>query len=110
MTKAINIDKKSHSVTTILDALRATVMERVPLRARQAKMFRRCKKKGLMGWKGENCCTFTEDLLFDLNQSGWDQLSTNHFGYLLWLEDLDTSDHNQHELANHIQESWNRAD
>ena len=52
MAKAINIDKKSHSVPTILDALRATVMDRVPLRARQAKMFRCCKKKGLMGRKG----------------------------------------------------------
>ena len=66
-TKAINIGKRSHSVPTILDALRATVMDRVSLRVRQAKMFRRCKKKGLMGWKGENCRTFTEDFLFDLN-------------------------------------------
>ena len=110
MAKAINIDKRSHSITTIFDALRATVMDRVPLRARQAKIFRHCKKKGLMGRKGENCRTFTEDLLFDLSQSGWDQLSTNHFGCLLWLEDLDTNDHNQHELANCIHQSWDRAD
>ena len=82
-------------------------MDCVPLRARQAKMFRRCKKKNL---REENCCVFTEDLLFELNQSGWDQLSTNHFGVLLWLEDLDTNDHNQRELANCIHESWDRAD
>ena len=105
IAKAINIDKRPHSVPTILDALRSTVMDRVPLRARQAKMIRHCKKKNLMDRKGENCHTFIKDLLFDLNQSGWDQLSTNHFGCLLWLEDLDTSDHNQLELANRIEES-----
>ena len=53
---------------------------------------------------------FKEELIFKLDQSGWDQLSTNHFGVLLWLEDLDTNDHNQRELANCIHESGDAAD
>ena len=67
IAKAINVNRKSHSVPTILDALRSMVMDHVPLRSRQAKMFRYCKKKNLMGRRGENCHVFTEDLLFELN-------------------------------------------
>ena len=79
------------------------------LPAQQAKMLRRSKKKNLMGRRGENCRVFTEELIFKLEQSGWNQLSTDHFGVLLWLEDLDTSDHDQRELANRIHESWHAA-
>ena len=67
IAKAINIDRKSHSVPTILDAMRCAVMNHVALHARQAKMFRHCKKKNLMGRRGENCHVFTKDLLFELN-------------------------------------------
>ena len=63
-----------------------------------------------MGWKGENTRTFTQDLLLELTQSGWNSFSTNHFGCLVWLEDLDTNDPNQRKLANKIHEHWDRAD
>ena len=73
-------------------------------------MFLRCKKKGLMGKRGENTRTFTQDLLFELTQSGWSSLSTDHFGVLVWLEDLENSDPNQCELAKIVHEQWDRAD
>ena len=45
IAQAIDVDRKSHSVPTILDALRSTVMNQVPLRARQAKMFRHTARR-----------------------------------------------------------------
>ena len=85
-------------------------MDQVPIRARQSAMFQRCKKKGLMGKKGQNTRMFTQDLLFELTQSGWSSLLTDHFGCLVWLEDLETNDPNQRELANKIHAHWDRAD
>ena len=93
------MDKKDHTVSTILDAIWETIMHRVPIRARQSAMFCRFKKKGLMGKRGENTRTFTQDLLFELTQGGWSSLLTDHFGVLVWLEDLENSDPNQRELA-----------
>ena len=75
-------------------------MHRVPMRAQQSAMFCRCKRKGLMGRKGENTRMFTQDLLFELTQSGWSSLLTDHFGVLVWLEDFEKNDPNQRELAN----------
>ena len=63
-----------------------------------------------MGWKGENTRTFTQDLLFKLTQSGWPSLSTDHFGCLVWLEDLGNNYPNKPELANKIHEQWDRTD
>ena len=70
IAQAINIDNKSHSVSTVLDAIKETIMDWVPIRARQSAMFRRCKKKGLMGRKEENIQMVTQDLLFELTRSG----------------------------------------
>ena len=63
-----------------------------------------------MGRKGENTRTFTQDLLFKLTQSGWSSLSTNHFGCLFWLEDLENNNPNQRKLAIKIHKQWDRAD
>ena len=102
ISKAISIDKKPHTVATIMKTLRSTVMDRFPICAHQAKMLKSSKHKNRMGCRGENCMAFTEELLFDLQQSGRNGLTTNHFGYLLWLKDLGTSNRDLNELGGQI--------
>ena len=70
ISKAVSVDRKPHIGPTTVDTLRSTIMDRVPIRARQARMLKRSKHKNRMGHRGENCKVFTEELLFDLKQSG----------------------------------------
>ena len=39
ITQAIEVDKKDHTVSTILDAIHETIMHPVPIRVRQSAMF-----------------------------------------------------------------------
>ena len=56
-----------HSAKTIVDTLRAVVMNRVPRRAHLTKVLQRSEKRNQMVEMGQHVMTFTENLLFELN-------------------------------------------
>ena len=72
-------------------------------------MLKRSKHKNRMGKRSENCMGFTEELLFNLQQSGCHEMTTDHAGCLSWLEDLDMSNKDQKELATKIHMDWDVA-
>ena len=59
----------------IVDTLQSVVMGRVPRRACLTKVFQRSWTSNIMGSKGENTITSLEALMFELEQSGWAEMS-----------------------------------
>ena len=70
LNKAIS-EGAPHSAKTIVDTLRAIVMNHVPRRVRLTKVLQRSEKRNQMGDMGQHVMTFTESLLFELHQSSW---------------------------------------
>ena len=52
-----------------------------------------------MGSRGENTITFSEGLMFDLEQSGWAEMSIAEAGCLMWLTDLTLTNVHHVELS-----------
>ena len=88
LTKAIEVDRAPHCAHTIVDTLRAVVMGRIPRRACLTKVLQWIRTNNAMGSRGENTITFSEGLMFDLKQSGWQEMSMAKAGCLIWLTDL----------------------
>ena len=51
-----------------------------------------------MGSKGENVMGYAQELLFEIEQSGWPSMTPDKVGVLFGLEDLCTSNKYQKEL------------
>ena len=62
-----------------------------------------------MGLHGENTMGFTEELLFELHQSNWSQMTTYQAGCLFRLEDIETSNKDQKEFCGKIHAAWDAA-
>ena len=69
LTKA-NEGGAPHCPRTIVDTLHSVVMGRVPRRARLTRVLQRSRMSNQMGSKGKQAITFSEALLFELEQSG----------------------------------------
>ena len=54
--------------------------------------------------------TYTENLLFRLDQSGWSTMSQAEAKCLLWLQDLTTSNKHLVDLFKQIHEAWDAAE
>ena len=54
--------------------------------------------------------TFTEALLFELEQSGWAMMKLVEAGCLLWLQNLTMRNQHQIELSKKIHEYWDLAE
>ena len=59
---------------------------------------------------GKHFMMFTENLLFEFDQSGWLTMSQAEAGCLLWLHDLSTNYMYQVDLSKKIHESWDTAE
>ena len=97
LTKAIG-ENRPHSTCTIVDTLCAVVMGRVPKRARLTKVLNHIRTNNMMGDHGENTITFSEGLMFDLHQSGWQDMTMHEAGCLMWLSDLTLTNPHHVEL------------
>ena len=60
----------------------------MPKRARLTRLFQRTKTINAMGDCGENLITYSEGLIRDLHQSGWESMTMAEAGVLIWLTDL----------------------
>ena len=63
-----------------------------------------------MGARGENTITFSEGLMFDLEQSGWVEMSMAEAGCLMWLTDLTLTNVHHVELSRKVHLAWDLAE
>ena len=98
LTKAI-VEKALLLARTMVDTLCAVVMGRVPKRARLTRVLNRIRTNNVRGARGENTITFSEGLMFDLEQSGWAEMSMADAGCLMWLSDLTLTNVHHVELS-----------
>ena len=99
-------ENQPHTTHTIVDTLRAVVMGRVPQRARLTKVLNRIRTNNVMGDHGENTITFSEGLMFDLHQSGWESMTMAEAGVLMWLSDLTLTNPHHVELSGKVHRAW----
>merc|ERR1711989_263175 len=63
-----------------------------------------------MGSRGEKTITFSEGLMFDLEQSGWQEISMAEAGCLMWLTDLTLTNVHHFELSLKVHLKWDEAE
>ena len=105
ITKA-GSDGLPHNTDTVVNTLRGVIMNCVPWCARLSKMLQRSIKKNQMGSRGENVMRFTQELLFEIKQSGWASMTQDEAGVLFWLQDLCTLNKHQMELSKKGNNAW----
>ena len=62
-----------------------------------------------MGDRGQNLMTYSEALIRDLHESGWEDMTTQEAGVLIWLTDLTASNPHQVKLSEKIHLAWDAA-
>ena len=102
--------KRQYTNRTIVDTLRAVVMGRVPKRARLTKVLNCIRTNNVMGDHGENTITFSEGLMFDLHQSGWQDMTMAEAGCLMWLSDLTLKNIHHIKLLSKVHRAWDLAE
>merc|ERR1712115_354770 len=93
----------------IVDNLRAVIMGRVPRCAELKKVLQQIRTSNAMGSRGENTITFSEGLMFDLEQSGWVEMSMTEEGCLMWLQDRTLTNVNHVEFSRKVNLQWDQA-
>ena len=95
---------------TIVDTLCDVVLSRMPKRARLTKVLQRIKTNNVMGDRGENLITFSEGLMRDLHQSGWESMTMAEAGVLMWLTDLTLTNPHHVKLSEKVHTAWDLAE
>ena len=62
-----------------------------------------------MGERGQNLLTYSEALIRDLHESGWEDMTMQEAGVLIWLTDLVASNPHQVRLSEKIHQQWDAA-
>merc|ERR1712112_337746 len=62
-----------------------------------------------MGDRGQNLMTYSKALIRDLNESGWEDMTTQEAGVLIWLTNLTASNPHQVKLSENIHLAWDAA-
>ena len=101
LDKAIG-EGKTHCTRTIVDTLSNVILTRMPKRARLTTLFQRNKSINAMSVRGQNLMTYSESLIRDLHQSGWEDMTMAEAGMLIWLTDLTTNNPHQVKLSEKI--------
>ena len=63
-----------------------------------------------MGDRGENLITYSEGLIRDLHQSGWESMTMAEAGVLIWLTDLTLNNPHHVKLSEKIHAAWDLAE
>ena len=66
---------KTHCTRTIVDTLSNVVLTCMPKRACLTRLFQRTKTINALGDRSENLMTYSEGLIRDLHQSGWEDMT-----------------------------------
>ena len=78
----------THCIKTIVDTLNNVLVGRMPKRGRLTRFFQKNKAVNQMGDRGQNLMTYSEALIRDLHESGWEDMTMQEAGVLIWLTDL----------------------
>ena len=81
----------------------------MPKRGRLTRFFQKNKTINQMGDRGQNLMTYSEALIRDLHESGWEDMTTQEAGVLIWLTDLTASNPHQVKLSEKIHLAWDAA-
>ena len=98
-----------HTSQTIVSTLNTLLVNRMPARGRLTRFFQRNKLINQMGDMGENMVTYSETLMRELQESGWEDMTTMEAGVIIWLTDLTAANPYQVRLSEKIHESWDQA-
>ena len=90
LDKAIG-EGKTHCTRTIVDTLSNVILTRMPKRGRLTRLFQKNKTVNAMGDRGKNLMTYSEGLIRDLHESGWEDMTMAEAGVLIWLTNLTAS-------------------
>ena len=71
------------------------IVARMPKRSRLTKLFQKNKTVNAMGDRGQHLMTYSETLIRDLHESGWEDMTMQEAGVLIWLTDLTASNPHQ---------------
>ena len=99
----------THCTRTIVDTLNNVIVARMPKRGRLTKFFQKNKTVNAMGDRGQNLMTYSEALIRDLHESGWEDMTTQEAGVLIWLTNLTVSNPHQVKLSEKIHLAWDAA-
>ena len=99
----------THCTRTIVETLNNVLVGRMPKRGRLTKFFQKNKTVNAMGDRGENLMTYSKALIRDLHESGWEDMTTQEAGVLIWLTDLTASNPYQVKLSEKIHLAWDAA-
>ena len=81
----------------------------MPKRGRLTRFFQKNKAVNQMGDRGQNLMTYSEALIRDLHESGWEDMTMQEAGVLIWLTDLVASNPHQVKLSEKIHLAWDAA-
>ena len=110
LDKAIG-EGKTHCTRTIIDTLSNVILTCMPKRGRLTRLFQKNKTVNAMGDRGQNLMTYSESLIRDLHESGWEDMTMAEAGVLIWLTDLSASNPYQVKLSKklHMAEAKNES-
>ena len=63
-----------------------------------------------MGDRGQHLMTYSESLIRDLHESGWEDMMMQEAGVLIWLTDLTASNPHQVKLSKKVHLAWDAAE
>merc|ERR1711873_369068 len=94
---------------TIVDTLNNVIVTRMPKRGGLTKLFQKNKMVNAMGDRGQPLMTYSQSLIRYLHESGWEDMTMQEAGVLIWLTDLTASNPHQVKLSEKIQLAWDAA-
>ena len=78
----------------------------MPKRGRLTRFFQKNKAVNQIGDRGQNLMTYSKALIRDLHESGWEDMTMQEAGVLIWLTDLVASNPHQVKLSDKIHQHW----
>ena len=109
LNKAIE-EGKTHCTRMIIDTLNNVIVTCMPKRGRLTKLFQKNKMVNAMGDHGQHLMTYSESLIRDLHESGWEDMTMQKAGVLIWLTDLTVSNPYQVKLSKKVHLAWDAAE
>merc|ERR1711873_208573 len=94
---------------TIVDTFSNVILTRMPKRGCLTKLFQKNKTVNAMGDRGQHLMNYSESLIRDLHESGWEDMTMQEAGVLIWLTDLTASNPHQVKFSEKVHLAWDAA-